>query len=274
MQKVQLANTYSPEKDYKVSSWFATPKFDGVRAVFIPEQGFYTRNGKAIMGLPDMAETLNSYCARRGCTFVDGELIARGGSFQDSQSVVMSARHPAKYLLEYHVFAVGGDFLSTQSMLLALPNQPEESIFRVNSMIIANTFEAVNEACRQYTERGYEGVVLRHPEVAYHEGRSNHLLKYKYFKEADLKIVGTEAGEGRLEGTLGALMVEGIIDGVNIKANVGTGMTDADRALLQADKNIVGKVLTVKYQAITDRSDKEGIYSLRFPSFAGIKQDR
>lgn len=274
MQKVQLANTYSPDTKYKVREWFATPKFDGVRAVFIPERGFYTRNNKAIRGLEDMAEELNSYCAKRGCTFVDGELIAQGGSFQDSQSVVMSAHHPAKDLLEYHVFAVGGEFLSTQSMLLALPNQPDAKIFRVSSRIIPNTLEAVEEACMHYTAQGYEGVVLRHPEIPYHEGRSNHLLKYKQFKEADLKIIGVLAGEGRLAGTLGSLEVEGEIGGVRVRANVGTGLTDADRAQLNGDTGIVGKVLTVKYQSVTDKPDDAGIYSLRFPSFCGIKQDR
>ena len=274
MQKVQLANAYSPDANYKVREWFASPKFDGVRAVFIPEQGFFTRNNKAIKGLEDMAEKLNSYCARSGCTFVDGELIAQGGTFQDSQSVVMSARHPAKDLLEYHVFAAGGSFLSTQSMLFALPNQPEDRIFRVASRIIPNTLEAVEETCQQYTAAGYEGVMLRHPEVPYHEGRSTHLLKYKQFKEADLKIIGAIAGEGRLAGTLGSLEVEGEIGGVKVRTNVGTGLTDADRALLNEDAGIVGKVLTVKYQSVTDKPDKEGIYSLRFPSFAGIKQDR
>ena len=116
--------------------------------------------------------------------------------------------------------------------------------------------------------------MLRHPEVPYHEGRSNHLLKYKQFKEADLKIIGAIAGEGRLAGTLGSLEVEGEIGGVRVRANVGTGLTDADRALFNEDAGIVGKVLTVKYQAVTDKPDKEGIYSLRFPSFVGIKQDR
>lgn len=272
--KAQLANPYNPDKKYKVDMWFASPKYDGVRALFIPEQGFFTRNNKAISGLSEMAEKLNSFCATQGLDFVDGELIVSGGTFQNSQSAVMAAKHQAKHMLEYHVFAVGGPFLSTQAMLLALPNQPEHNIFRVGSKLIPNTYEAVNDACGEFTARGYEGVVLRHPEVPYSEGRSNNLLKYKFFKEADLKIVGTEAGEGRLEGTLGALIVEGAIDGVNIRANVGTGLTDADRALLQADKNIVGKVLTVKYQAITERPDKEGYYSLRFPSFCGVKKDR
>ncbi|MBQ7594134.1 MAG: hypothetical protein IJU48_07260 [Synergistaceae bacterium] len=45
---VQLANTYNSAKNYKVVSWWASPKFDGVRAVFIPEQGVFTRNNKPL----------------------------------------------------------------------------------------------------------------------------------------------------------------------------------------------------------------------------------
>ena len=274
MVTVQLANRYSPDKDYKVREWFASPKYDGVRAVFIPEQGFFTRNNKAISGLRSMEEVLEAECERRGLSFVDGELIVSGGSFSDSQSAVMSAQHIAKELIEFHVFAVGGEFLSTQGMLLSLPNKPEARIFRVGSKVIPNTYEAVNDACKQYTLRGYEGVVLRHPEIPYHEGRSNHLLKYKYFNEAELRIVGAQEGEGRLEGTLGSLIVEGEIGGVKVRSSVGTGLSDSDRKTLYADAGLIGRVLTVNYQSITDRPDKDGYYSLRFPSFAGIKEDR
>ena len=288
MKKVQLANTYNPDKKYKVPSWYASPKFDGVRAVFIPEQGFFTRNNKTIHGLTRMAEALEAECSKRKLTFVDGELIVGGGSFSDSQSAVMSAEHPAKEMIEFHIFAAGGDFSDTQSMLLQLPDSAVAKLFKVNSEQIPNTYEAVNEACRRYTAQGYEGVVLRHPEIPYHEGRSNHLLKYKYFKEADLKIVGTEAGneadlriigaqegEGRLAGTLGSLVVEGTIDGVKVRSSVGTGLTDKDReTLYAAGEGLIGKVLTVNYQSVTEKADKEGYFSLRFPSFAGIKQDR
>ncbi|MBQ7154981.1 MAG: hypothetical protein IJR85_05445 [Synergistaceae bacterium] len=274
MNKVQLANTYNPAKNYKVAYWYATPKFDGVRAVYVPHSGFFTRNDKPISGLDDMAGILEGVCRTRGLSFVDGELVVAGGSFQASQSAILAAEHDAKSSIEYHVFAVGGDFKDTQAMLEAVPDKPEARIFRVESEIIPNTFEAVEEACRKFTAQGYEGVVLRHPEVPYYEGRSNHLLKFKFFKEADLRIIGVQQGEGRLAGTLGSLVVEGEIGGRKVRANVGTGLTDEDRKILGQDAHLVGKVLTVKYQAITDKPDKNGYYSLRFPSVIGVKEDR
>ena len=162
---VQLANQYNPAKNYKVAHWFATPKFDGVRAVFIPDKGFFTRNYKPISGLDHMAATLEQVCRTSGLSFVDGELIASGGSFQVSQSVILASNHAGKSSIEFHVFAVGGDFRNTQDMLKAIPDNPEARIFKVNSEAIPNTFEAVEGACRKFTEQGYEGVVLRHPDV-------------------------------------------------------------------------------------------------------------
>ena len=274
MNKVQLANPYNPAKNYKVAHWFATPKFDGVRAVFIPDRGFFTRNDKPIYGLDHMAATLQEFCITRGLSFVDGELVLAGGSFQASQSAILAAQHDEKSNIEFHVFAVGGNFKDTQEMLKELPNFPETRIFRVESEAIPNTFEAVDMACRKFTEQGYEGVVLRHPDIPYYEGRSNHLLKYKFFKEADLRIVGVIDGEGRLSGTLGSLVVEGETEGLLVRSCVGTGLTYEDRKILSQDSQLIGKVLTVKYQSITDKPDKNGVYSLRFPVVIGVKEDR
>lgn len=272
--KVQLASTYSPAKKYKVSSWYATPKFDGVRAVFVSQRGLFTRNDKPINGLDLMAEELERECESRGLSFVDGELIVAGKGFQDSQSAVMSAEHPAKSQVEFHVFAAGGDFSNTADMLKAIPDCQKAHIFKVHSILIPNTPKSVEYACMEFTANGYEGVVLRHPDVPYHSGRSNHLLKYKLFKEADFRIVGMMDGEGRLAGTLGSIVVEGEVNGVHVRSCVGTGLTDDDRKRLHQNTNIVGKLLTVKYQALTEKPDKEGFYSLRFPSFIGVKEDR
>ena len=272
--KVQLANTYNPSKSYKTASWYATPKFDGVRAVFIPHKGFFTRNEKPIAGFGRMAEILDDVCTQRGLLFVDGELVLKDSGFQASQSAILAAEHADKSKVEYHVFAVGGGFIDTADMLKNLPDMPAENIFRVNSELIPNTFEAVEAACRKFTAQGYEGVVLRDPFVAYVNDRTDFLLKYKFFREADLRITHAHEGAGKFAGTLGSLTVEGIIDGVNVRSNVGTGLTDEDRRILFADKNLAGKIITIKYQSLTTKPDSEGYYSLRFPAVIGLKEDR
>lgn len=97
---------------------------------------------------------------------------------------------------------------------------------------------------------------------------------YKFFKEADLRITRIIEGTGKFTGTLGSLEVEGEIDGLKVRSCVGTGLTNEDRKILWNDKELVGKVLTVKYQSITDKTDNEGFFSLIFPSVIGVKKDR
>ena len=137
--KVQLANTYNPSKNYKTASWYATPKFDGVRAVFIPHKGFFTRNNKPIAGFEHMAEILDDVCTQRGLLFVDGELVLKDNGFQASQSAILATEHADKSKVEFHVFAVGGGFIDTDDMLKNLPDMPAKNIFRVNSCLFACT---------------------------------------------------------------------------------------------------------------------------------------
>lgn len=89
-----------------------------------------------------------------------------------------------------------------------------------------------------------------------------------------MRITHAHEGAGKFAGTLGSLTVEGIIDGVNVRSNVGTSLTDEDRKILFADKKLTGKIITIKYQSLTSKSDSEGYYSLRFPAVIGLKVDR
>lgn len=79
---------------------------------------------------------------------------------------------------------------------------------------------------KKLTVMGYKGVVFRYPDVPYHDSRSKHLLKYKFFKEADLRIIGVIDGEKRLAGMPGSLVIEVSIDGLCVKSCVGTGLTN------------------------------------------------
>lgn len=274
MNTVQLANTYNPSKNYGVDFWYVSPKFDGVRAIFIPELGFLTRHNKPITGFNNMAKVLEKICKVCRLSFVDGELTVAGKTFQTAQSVILASEHPDKSKVEFHVFAVGGDFADTATMLKNLPHNPKAGIFRVNSELIPNSFQAVEQACEKFTARGYEGVMLRNPIISYFNGRNDYLLKYKFFNEADLSIVEVHEGKGKFAGTLGSVTVKGKINGLNVVVNVSAGLSDEDRHVLFDDKNLIGKFLSVKFQSLTDKPNGEGFYSLRFPSAIGVKEDR
>ena len=82
----------------------------------------------------------------------------------------------------------------------------------------------------------------------------------------DLTVIDTEAGTGKNEGRLGALVCEGVDDGRTIRVNVGSGYSDALRDSIWNDRrSVIGQVVEVKADVVTQNQD--GSYSLRFPRF-------
>jgi DNA ligase-1 len=121
---------------------------------------------------------------------------------------------------------------------------------------------------RQCIDQGYEGIMIKPQDGMYECRRSALWLKVKPFIEVSLKIVDVEEGTGRNKGKLGALIVEGTDDGKFIKTNVGSGLTDEDREAFWKDTaKLIGKIVEVRADAITQNQDAVNQYSLRFPRF-------
>jgi DNA ligase-1 len=117
---------------------------------------------------------------------------------------------------------------------------------------------------------GYEGIMIKDPEAVYECKRTTAWLKQKPYIEVSLTVIGTEEGTGRNSGKLGALIVEGEDDGRLIKTNVGSGLTDSDRANYWSNRDsLVGHIVEVRADAVTQNQD--GSYSLRFPRFKGFR---
>ena len=123
---------------------------------------------------------------------------------------------------------------------------------------------------RQAIRGGYEGIMLKDVDALYHSKRSAHWLKLKPTITVDLKVVEIEEGTGKHEGKLGALVCEGVDDGKLIKVNVGSGLSDDQRDEFWTD-TIVGNVVEVKADAVTQSRDNNGEYSLRFPRFVRFR---
>jgi DNA ligase-1 len=108
--------------------------------------------------------------------------------------------------------------------------------------------------------------MLKDPLALYECKRSVNWLKIKPFIEVSLSVVATEEGTGKNVGRLGALVCEGVDDGVNIRVNVGSGLTDEQRiGFWKFKEDCVGMVAEVRADAVTQNQD--GTYSLRFPRF-------
>ena len=113
---------------------------------------------------------------------------------------------------------------------------------------------------------GLEGVMVKDADAPYECKRTSAWLKIKPNITVDLEVIDTEAGTGRNEGRLGALVCEGTDNGKRIRVNVGSGLSDAQRGSFWASRDVlVGQTVEVKADAVTQNQD--GTYSLRFPRF-------
>ena len=124
-------------------------------------------------------------------------------------------------------------------------------------------FVELNKAA---VDGGFEGVMIKSVDAPYECKRSHSWLKAKPFIEVTLEVTDVEEGTGRNAGRLGAVVCHGQDDGKDIRVNVGSGFTDADRSSFWASRDdVVGRLVEVRADAVTQNQD--GTYSLRFPRF-------
>ena len=118
-------------------------------------------------------------------------------------------------------------------------------------------------------DNDWEGLMLN-KDAPYKNKRTTDLIKIKKFFTMDLPIVEVEEGDGRLQGTLGALVVRYKDNTVN----VGTGYTDFQREDLWTRRDtLIGKIAEIKYKEIS-KDKKTGLESLQFPVFCGLRDDK
>jgi len=91
---------------------------------------------------------------------------------------------------------------------------------------------------------GGEGLMLHRADAHWQPGRSAALRKLTPWLDAEARVIGYIPGKGRLQGKVGALLVEAD-DGRRFR--IGSGLTDALRATPPA----LGTRLTYRYRELT-----------------------
>jgi DNA ligase-1 len=120
--------------------------------------------------------------------------------------------------------------------------------------------ERLNKLLAEVLEAGGEGLIIRHPQSTWYPKRMSTVLKVKPEYEDDAVITGFSMGEGRLIGLIGALEVEGEINGQRVAFKLGTGLSDAERAFPSTIFG-VGTVITYRYRELTeDGVPREGAF--------------
>ena len=88
--------------------------------------------------------------------------------------------------------------------------------------------------------------MLHRGDSFYRAERTDDLLKFKAYQDAEARVIGHLPGKGKYTGMLGALLVQ---DANGIQFRIGTGFTDQVRR----NPPPIGSWVTYSYQNITAR---------------------
>lgn len=153
-----------------------------------------------------------------------------------------------------------------------LQHRHKQSSFRKIKLIPTSLVSSMDEATsvfENYLSQGLEGGILKDPNGIWEDKRSQACIKFKGELDCDLICVDWERGTGKNSQRLGALVLESA-DG-KVRTSVGSGFTDEDRDTIT--KDIIGKIITVKYNARITKKDSD-IDSLFLPVFLEIRSDK
>jgi len=275
-----LAQTYQDVKPKKLKwPYHGQRKLNGVRCLVEINDGvvkLWSRKRMELLGVPHIqAAYEKAFAGVQGHFITDGELYVHGWSLQKISGFCRKKEPKEGYLELKHyvydlpVFSLMGGVervwhlreAGIRSLFLGpLAGVPETVM--VETIDVKNHEEAV-VLIKQFLSEGYEGLILRDPNMPYEpDSRSSGLLKYKLWQDAEFPIVSVKEGRGKFEGL--AVFTCRTVEGRDPKAPVffdvcAPGSFEEREAHLKNASNLIGKMVTVKFFEYTDDG------SLEFP---------
>lgn len=265
--------------------FYISQKLNGSRCFYYKGK-LYTRQGKVYTGCEHIIKDIENLLCENDYV-VDGELILKDNSLSDSEAFqkgvgIANSDKENKEELKLVIFDMlpsydfengyCGHLYSIRKRVL---NRWRETIQRLklaNIDIVPMFYEGTDQnkiwEWLNYAEQNdMEGIMIN-LDSQYVGKRTKSLIKVKKFYTLDLKVIDAIEGDGRLKGTLGAL----VVDYKGNTVNVGSGFSDQQRKDFWANKdNIIGRVIEVKYKEITKSKDT-GLESLQFPVFVSMRE--
>jgi ATP-dependent DNA ligase len=260
-----LARLYAGETH---ASYVCEPKVDGLRVLITADLSrrvvrFETRNGNPMPSLDHLAEeVLDLLAGKDGVWLLDGEAVS-GKSFFTSVGALRSEQSAddARVWL-FDLPSVEGDYSTRRASLEALFAQS----YPTSLLLIPSASCTPEEAFVRFTAEGFEGAMVKDTAAPYSHGlRSRAWLKVKDADTTDAEIVDVVEGTGKCAGMAGHIVVR---CGRRL-VNVGTGMDNATRSALLADRSqLIGQTAEVDFQMKTPNG------SLRHPVFVRVRKDK
>ena len=255
-------------------------KYDGVRVIAIVQNDsatLYSRNGKILPNF-NLIEDALSKPEYNGLVF-DGEVMSE--DFQTLMKQVhrkSGANTEDAYLALFDMLTLK-EFEAGYTPITSVERRKRmiDTVIEDSKIKVVDAFSVdfdTEEGQAEFDKlnkhalaEGYEGLMIKPDSEGYKCKRSHAWLKVKPFIEVTLTVIALDEGTGKIEGMLGAFVVEGEDDGKFFHVNVGSGLTDDMRIdVWAAQDKVVGQLAEVRADAATIGQDSD-TWSLRFPRF-------
>jgi len=253
------ANTYE-EGDVLPYPVYVQFKLDGMRcSADNHRKSLWTRQRREITSCPHIIEELKKVMItiNWGKVFHDGELYLH--EYCDDFEKIMSAvrkKEPTKESakIEYHIydmFFVDEPMIPFKERMDRIQSLPD---YVANKIKIVTTYKVNNEKelmdlKKQADKEGYEGLIIRNPHAPYEHKRTNNLLKFKSWKDAEFDIVNVNSGKD------GAVVFTCKTEAGDTFEATKSGEKKGNQKYLKTSALWVGKKLCVKYVKMTKKNN-------------------
>ena len=254
--KPMLAQSYDKHKKKLVYPCFAQPKLDGIRCLARRQGGIitlYSRKGKVLDLVPHINEALLQVLDDGQCA--DGELYTYGWDFQKIISAIKKTNENTPGI-EYHIYDLPDMNDRSKPFVERFNSDARSKIFEASHCLVAvhtpiiRTEEflmSYEDAC---CKEGYEGIMARNASSKYLFGyRSKDLLKVKRFLDDEYEIVDVTDGVS-IEKERAIFVCKTKDNQLFSVRPVGTH--DERYIMYQNKESYIGKLLTVKYQELSN----------------------
>jgi DNA ligase-1 len=248
-----LAQRYTDQHD--PAQYLVSEKLDGVRAWW-DGKTLRFRSGRPIHAPAWFTAPLPAHA-------LDGELWMGRRSFE-ALSAAVRRQEPVDSewkRISYQVYELPGGEGSFGDRVAALQVSVARAAvpwLQVLPQTRVSDRAGLQRKLAQVVNAGGEGLMLHRVDAPWQAGRTEALLKLKPHKDAEAVVVAHEAGKGKYEGMLGALIVA-MPDGQRFR--LGTGFSDAMRRVPPP----VGAAVTYRYRDLTSKGLP------RFASFLRVR---
>lgn len=287
-----LASAYDQKLIDKIKfPAYVQVKLDGMRFNAIVRNGaveFRSRNGKEIQIADPTFALPFIYMAAGHDVVFDGELLVKRGdvildrktgngilnkAVKGTQSKAEGEMVCATLwdMIPFAAFEAGIDKTKYESRFQLLSSAIMHASDKRVDLVQNHTVNDIDEA-RVLFERclslGQEGIILKTKDMIWENKRSKHQIKFKQELDLEAEVIGWEEGTGKYKGMMGSLLCKS----GDIEFSLGSGFTEDDRKVL-TQQYIVGKIITVKYNAVVD-DKRTGKKSLFLPIFIEERLDK